>query len=447
MGSIRRIIIAHFCLCTRVTGRTVLVGPISAADRDRAPGSRPERRRRGPSPRLRLIFAALLLTCRAATAQTLPSGPYQVLDGRVVLGGELVATFGDTDDVAFFNFTDYEHNALRMFRLGVSGLWRPARWLEVVGDVRSEDFDRLEALASYVRVRPWASHRFDIQAGIIPPTFGGFSRRAYGPDNPLIGYPLAYQYLTSLRPDAVPASAADLLRMRGWGWRSSFPIGSKAVRPGVPLVTAFRWDTGVQVRWGYRRLELAGSVTTGTLSNPRISDDNGGRQLSGRASVTPVTGLVIGGSWASGAWLSSTVPGTAARHLPQTAVGTDAEYSRGHWLVRGEAIFSRWALPFPLVPSPTNTVGARSLSAEGRYRLTPRIFVAGRIDRLDFSHILNPTTLVPTNWEADVVRGEAAVGYYFQRNLIGRVSVQPNHREAGKVLGRTYLSAQLSYLF
>jgi len=45
------------------------------------------------------------------------------------------------------------------------------------------------------------------------------------------------------------------------------------------------------------------------------------------------------------------------------------------------------------------------------------------------------------------VRGEAALGYYFQRNLVGRAIVQPNHREAGRVHGRTYLSAQLSYFF
>src|SRR5262249_18723239 len=149
--------------------------------------------------------------------------------------------------VAFFNFTDYEHNALRMFRVGVSGLWKATRWLEVVGDVRSEDLERLELLAGYGRIRPWSNHRLDIQAGISPPTFGAFSRRGYGADNPLIGYPLAYQYLTSLRPAAVPASAADLLRMRGWGWRSSFPIGSTTPRPGVPLVSALRWDSGVQV--------------------------------------------------------------------------------------------------------------------------------------------------------------------------------------------------------
>ena len=61
----------------------------------------------------------------------------------------------------------------------------------------------------------------------MPPDLRGVSRRhAYAADNPLIGYPLAYQYLTSLRPDALPASADELLRMRGRGWLSNFSVGN-----------------------------------------------------------------------------------------------------------------------------------------------------------------------------------------------------------------------------
>ena len=43
--------------------------------------------------------------------------------------------------------------------------------------------------------------------GRVPATFGAFSRNTYGTDNLLIGTPLAYQYLTSLRPDSLPDDA------------------------------------------------------------------------------------------------------------------------------------------------------------------------------------------------------------------------------------------------
>ena len=69
------------------------------------------------------------------------------------------------------------------------------------------------AYALYVRVRPWTRGAFDIQVGRIPPTFGAFPRRSYEAENPLIGYPLAYQYLTSLRAGRGPGqrrrAAAD----------------------------------------------------------------------------------------------------------------------------------------------------------------------------------------------------------------------------------------------
>ncbi len=111
--------------------------------------------------------------------------------------------------------------------------------------------------ALYVRVRPWRDRPIDIQGGRIPPTFGAFARRDYGAGNPLIGYPLAYQYLTAVRPDALPASNEDVIRMRARGWRPSYPIGSLDVAPGMPLITAFRWDTGVQVRIGPESLNAS----------------------------------------------------------------------------------------------------------------------------------------------------------------------------------------------
>ena len=110
-------------------------------------------------------------------------------------------------------------------------------------------------------------------------------------DNLLIGYPLAYQYLTSLRPDALPANADELLRMRGRGWLSSFSVGTPTPDNGLPLVHAFRWDTGVQVHAASQRAEATVAVTTGTLANPLVGDDNAGRQVAGRVVVRPFAGL------------------------------------------------------------------------------------------------------------------------------------------------------------
>ena len=406
---------------------------------------------------MRLLLATFVTALVAAAssaelrAQTLPAGPIRALDGRLTVSGELVGTAGVVDNLAFFNYTDYENNALRMTRAALAAAWRPAEWVAFVAELRTEDFTHVDAFAAYVRVRPFRSIPLDVQAGRIPPSFGSFGRRAYATDQTLIGYPLAYQYLTSLRPDAVPATPDDLIIMRGRGWRPSFPIGSFEDAPGLPLVTAFQWDTGVQASWTRGPLELTGALTNGTLSDPRFDDNNGGKQWSGRAAVRPVVGLVIGASAARGRFLDEEVTQILPEHArdgdyTQTAFGIDAEYSRDYWIVRGELVRSRWTLPL-LAPTTTIDVSALGVWVEGRYKFTPRVFAAARVDHLGFSKISGFIWTSPTTWDAPVTRFEWGGGYYLQRNLVGRAVIQHNRRDGGRVLSRTFVSGQLSYWF
>jgi hypothetical protein len=387
--------------------------------------------------------------------QMLPAGPIETGRGTVTIAGEVTATFGAEDQLAYFNYTDYEHNALRMFRVSLSGMWRPKPRFAFLTEIRSEDVEPPIPYALYVRVRPWTGRKFDIQAGRIPPVFGAFARRSYGTtDNPLIGYPLAYQYLTSVRSDAVPANADDLLAMRARGWRVHYPVGNPIDGPGVPIVSAYRWDTGVQAQIATEHLEAAVAITSGTLANPRVDDDNDGRQISGRVAWKPAVGLVIGGSAARGAFLHREIEQRyeavyGRKSYPQAAVGADAEYSRGYWVVRGEAIRSQWTLPKINVPFIDRPLTARAAYVETRYRLGPRYFTAARVDALRFTNITGQRLFAgaPTPWEAPVTRLEAGGGLYLQRNLTLRVAAQRNWRPAGRVHNRTYLSAQLAYWF
>src|SRR5689334_3769804 len=192
-------------------------------------------------------LAWLLVVCAAtaAGAQTLPSEPIALADGRVTIGGDVAASFG-SEDPGFFDYTDYEHSALRLLRVDIAAQVKAGPHFAILGEVRTENGQRPLPYAFFLRVRPWTARDFDIQVGRVPPTFGGFARRTYANDNPLIGYPLAYQYLTSLRPDSLPASADELLRKRGLGWELSYSIGDATKQTGVPLVSAFKYDTGIQ---------------------------------------------------------------------------------------------------------------------------------------------------------------------------------------------------------
>lgn len=393
------------------------------------------------------IVAVLLFSVAPCAGQALPSAPVTLADGRLVIGGEASAAIAARDE-GYFNYTDYEHSALRLIRLALTAAWQPTDRIAVLGDVRTENWDQLRAYALYLRVRPWRGKAFDIQAGRIPPVFGAFARRPYGPDNLLIGYPLPYQYLTSLRVDAIPAVPDDLRQMRGRGWLASYPIGSPAWAPGVPLVSAFRWDTGVQARVRGSRADASIALTNGTLSNPRLGDDNGGRQIAGRVTVRPVIGLEIGASAARGAFLSrdATRPlnGLSPDSFTQRAFGIDAEYSQGHWLARGEVIRSAWNLP-TVTGRDQGDLGALAVTVEGRYRLRPGLYLAARVDRLHFSSLHD--NVGSFSWDAPVTRIEAGAGYSLLRNVIARLSYQHNWREGGRVRRQGFMAAQVVYWF
>ena len=390
------------------------------------------------------FLLALLCAAASADAQELPSRPLSLAGGRIILGADVTvsATAQDDGEGAWFNYTDYEHNALDLVRLGVTAEVRVIDRLSVLTDIRSENGDQIEAYALYVRIRPWRDRPVDIQAGRIPNTFGAFSRRDYGAANPLIGYPLAYQYLTAVRADALPSASEDVIRMRARGWRPSYPIGSLEDAPGLPLITAFRWDTGAQVRVGGPPLNVTVALTNGTLSDPHTRDNNSGKQVAARVQWQAVTGLTIGGSATHGAYVADRALAAATlltgSGTSQRALGVDAEYSRDHWLVRGEAIWNQWQ-----VPTLSQSLRASSLFLEGRYKIVPGLFVAGRLDRLDFSRLASPVST--RTWDAPVTRMETGLGYYVRRNLLAKVAYQHNWRDGGAIRSRGLLAAQLHF--
>jgi hypothetical protein len=396
----------------------------------------------------RIVFAVALACARSASAQILPEEPISLAGGHLVFGAEVLATF-TPDDPGFFNHTSYEFNALRNFRVGVSAEIRANDHVQVLGEVRLDQGRLLEAYGLFVRVRPWPARRFDIQAGRIPPTFGAMSRTAYGSSNLLIGQPLAYQYLTSIRPDALPGNADDLLRMRGRGWRSRFPVGNGDEGPGLPLVNTSRWDTGVQAHGVLGIVEWTGSVTAGSLSDPQFRDNNGGRQFAGRVAVRPAASMVFGLSASRGAWLNRTLEDEIADSdgagSHQTALGGDAEYSRGPFLIRGEAIRSAWQMPAFGALQLGKPLVAISTLIEGRYKIGPGLYVAMRGDRLDFSRVRGSDGFA--EWDSQIWRVETGVGYSVTRNIVVKGAWQRNGRDGGRIQHDSLFAGQVLYWF
>jgi len=108
--------------------------------------------------RLASILVVLANTA-VVRAQGLPSEPIALADGRVTVSGDVSATFGSPDP-GFFNYTDYEHSALRLVRIDVAAAAKAGPHFSLLGEVRSENIDTLQAYALFARIRPSISrHR------------------------------------------------------------------------------------------------------------------------------------------------------------------------------------------------------------------------------------------------------------------------------------------------
>jgi len=205
----------------------------------------------------------------------------------------------------------------------------------------------------------------------------------------------------------------------------------------------------VQVHGLAGMIEWTGAVTAGSLSDPRFRDNNSGRQVAGRAVLRPAAAMMFGVSAARGAWLDETlereVAGANHARAQQVAFGADAEYSAGPFLVRGEAIRSSWRLPefgALQLDEPLTTI---SSLLEGRYKISPGLYVAARGERLDFSKIRGERGVA--EWDAQTWRFEGGAGCSITRNVIVKGSFQRNGRDGGRVRRDTLVAGQVVYWF
>ena len=203
--------------------------------------------------------------------------------------------------------------------------------------------------------------------------------------------------------------------MRGRNWQRQLPDAAPTHRNRV--CQRCRHFAGTP---GCRCLSATGQSRSSGLSPTAVSqarperDDNVGKQLAVRAAFQPIRGSPlrsVGGACfvrqsASAQVLSGA--SQATRHLTQTDLAPDLEYSRDHWLVRVEGILSSWNV---CRRSPRRCWLHRFVRSASQPMVSTRsrssFYVAGRADQFGFSSIsVSFVEGRPIPWDVPVTRNE-----------------------------------------
>ena len=292
-------------------------------------------------------------------------------------------------------------------------------------------------LSATYRVEP--AGRFNIELGKFLAPVGIFLNRKWPTENPLQDWPLLYDYRTAVSASRLARSQSDILRVRGQGQNLDYvgPTSSSGVAqnkllaqqqpatqpPGLRILSRQVYLTGAQIFGAVPKFRYHVGVTNGALSNPTDVNNSASVQLIGRLVYSPLFGLELGTSFASGAYLNRnevgaelTAQGQSANDFRQNTIGGDLAYSVGHLVLFSEIFYNSWE-----TPGFDENLDAVAFDVEVKYSFLPRFFAAARFSRIDFQEISDPEDVdgdgdLREPWDYDVDQLEVGVGYHFNRN-------------------------------
>ena len=336
-------------------------------------------------PRISRLRAALKSTiaCAALAVALAPRARAQL---PILLEGVADGEFWST--TAYSNLLT--RNAGRASGLGRLQLWtaiEPLPGLVFFGQGEAEggrgstntQGNSVAFSAEQYGVRYALSPAFVIDAGKLQPIVGNFAARRFSNRNPLIGTPDGY---------------------------------------------SLEYPMGVEVSGERHYIDYRVAMVSLPPSHEEYvpSPDARLRPAIG-GGITPMPGLRIGGSFTVGSYLNHTYTATQLHDKPwsdydQRVVALDAAYSHGYLETHFEAARASYD-----VPGRDHALMGYTYYGEAKYTLTPRFFVATRLERNHYPFIRAGAT----NWTArltDFVDGEAGVGYRVTASTVVKASVR-----------------------
>ena len=233
-------------------------------------------------------------------------------------------------------------------------------------------------------VRFTASDALVIDAGKMVHPVGAFASRRYPDRNPLVG-----------APDSYPLQ---------YPW-------------GVQL-------SGVRGTVDYR----AAIVSLPITDDRYLPATTAHARPAVRVGITPAVGVRVGLSSTWGPYLNCDLPASqlAGRpwHAYEQRIGAvEAQVSRGYLELRGELGVSRYEVP-GASDAPPATVDGFAWYGDAKYTVTPRLFVATRVERNDYAFI---QPLADGSWIAsptNMYNAELGAGYRFGARTLFKASVR-----------------------
>ena len=219
--------------------------------------------------RLPLVVLACAVMSRTAGAQSPPPGSQ---DRPFTEETRWAFTLGTDTAVTLSNLESGSTNERNDRSTNLDGLWLRlyaklayGAKAQLLVDLYSSEGESPRLFGLYGQVQP--DPRIGVRAGLIPIVVGSWQDRAYPGRQPLIGEPLAYQYLLSLRIDSIPRTTDELLahRARGGG---AFSLSAPGKEMHVTVAYEQCWDTGVAVFGSSGPLDYQVAVMEGTPGSP-----------------------------------------------------------------------------------------------------------------------------------------------------------------------------------
>lgn len=286
-----------------------------------------------------------------------------------------------------------------------------------------------------------------IQVGRFASPFGSYALRHLTAIDPFLRPPLPYDYRTTMNSSHAPPGMEGFVSWKRWP--ELFRL------PGAPPVwdVPYQWGGMLFGRLGPIDLRLA-AMNSAPSSEPDAWSFDWDRFRKPSwvfgARAKPFASLELGASYNRGPWMEEIrvgtvgappgTPGPSFRDFEQEVASFDFALARGTWMARGEAMLDLWEVP-NLGERPKELL----YTLEVQKDLAAGLFAATRLGYIDFRPVELGPGLGRDDWDDDVHRVEASLGYRMVRNA--GVLLSAYRQSAGEGGTTTLVGARLWWAF